>query len=604
MDRDNFSLTGGPEKIVDLHKFLGKKLALTKAYLDELVKARIILNRSISYSSILDHCLPGPDLDWEDRYKSKVRWIKSNKFDNTNDEDCEPIHAVADQWLGEGFTLTKEMSMDPFLNIPGSQQLRNTIQSLTGGDVTKSLEGVNGDISEKRRAYVALLNTRELITERMEKIRKELGITVGLPLFEDQVVEEKMDEAAAKVVTDIVREKENGENYTNNNSGDNGNHTLSDSVTKFDLIADISNRIKRTSDDNRLIKLPRLSEYNLTTTEWKISDKDLLSILKLPASLVDKNVKPGELLVENLGLYIFKKKPTSQKTNSSTLGTVTKKEFVTETPEDLVANNKKKAAELALDLSWALWRKFAPQGEKARARYQYDILDTNGKLVSEKDYLSAQLNLKNLSSASEKAVAYAKDCITFVNKFYNKYDREIDPILEQEYQKQQNKEESIFVTDLFTSPSHRKTSILKFYSSRGAGIRKYYNDMYPGRRDSNSAYNIRDLFEKDKTLRTLRGISSKRIDIDRKAMEWSIAVPVLGVTKLFEGSNPISIISDPNYGKDLFCNGEGVTYEGKCWDGHSMDICSASGTRKGQTWYYSSRSVYRAAVSKIMSSAY
>ncbi len=667
----NYSLENSPEVIIDLHKSLDRELKLTKAYLDELIKTRVILNRSASYASTLDHCLPGPDLGWEERYKDKVRWVRSEKFDypdnESNQEMCDRIHRAADQWEGEGFTLTKEMSQDSLLNIPGAPQLRSMVNSLTGDTLRDKFSGIGSDISDKRRVYVALLMTKENILERMRKIQDNLGISVDLPLFEDQVLKIEMKKelrdklsslenvnSFQDVVFQANTQNASGNSSThhnsvnaigvsvgNNTTGNSGNgniprqqngETLLDSPTSWEGVIKVKDNLDSLSSlipqklkekPEEIIQLPSAFGIYPVDTEWKISDRDLLSILKLPASLVDKNAKQGELLVENLGLYLFKKGksiPFKNDLSDNSVDPFLKKEQVAqESPELLVKNDKRKAVKIAMDLAWTLWRKYAPREEKARARYQYHILNSRGKLTTDRAYLEAQLNSRNLSELSKKAIDYAADCQTFVSLFGgsslsgiasavgsnispSRTDQEISQLLEEEYNKQQRGEKSVFMSDLFTSPAHRKVSILKFGSK--SELEKYYKDMYPGARENKRAFSILELLEKDKTKRTLSREIPKMIVADKGMIEWSFAVPAVAVVQFFNGRRPFRVAPNPNEGKVLFCNAIGPEYEDACWKGHRVDLCVTTGSTRGQTWYYSPRSVYRAAIADIMSSSF
>ncbi len=671
---------GSVELVVDLKKKLNKQLKITKAYLDESLKIRKILNKSVQYISVLDHCLPGPDLKWEDRYRDKVNWVVSNRFDNQDEEECSSVQdAYTEAWLGVNLTTMKEASRDPFLNIPGSDELRATIYSLTGTEANVSADQLSREISERRRVFSTLLSMRELIRERLNTIEGVMGIPFHLPLFEDEVQTLVPGVELTKIFKGLDSFKLGSIGKPPVNQGQNiqdssdGTFSLprfeevvnsrkeffgkvfgegeEDSLPQEDKFQKYLSSLNKPTEDEQLVKIPDLSGSKGMKVKWLISDQDLIRILSLPASVLEgkgissipselSNMKnfsqqqnvgrkqfgggdpgsslsggvqnqvgtPGsesgsaqksrpEYLVERLNLYFFKNG---------------------ETPAQLVAQDKKKAAQLAMDLAWALWRKFTPKKEKARFRYQFHVLETNGKFVTEKQLIEKQIKSTEVANSYKRALDYASDCKTFVSYVRNRRsDREIDQFLEREYEKQKNGGNSVFITDLFTSPAHRKLSILKFGSE--SAVRKYYNDMYPDMRDVGRAFSIREIFVKDRTMRTLAGITPTLISSDRTGLMFAAAgLPQVAVVKALFGKPPVQIKADPNYGKELFCAATGTTYvkgrgsktwfgsiinsaggNDKCWDGHSIDLCSSSGNVAGQTWYYARKAVYQSAVAGV-----
>jgi hypothetical protein len=328
----------------------------------------------------------------------------------------------------------------------------------------------------------------------------------------------------------------------------------------------------------------------------KLSDSDIVAILSIESQeknagktnmsksavsnslLTAKEVKQRKTyLIESEGLYIFK-------------------DELNETPASLVAEDREKAEELILSLGWKIWRKNTDRELKSKLRYQYHTMKND--LTTEKDVLEADIKLKDAENNVDRVEGYVNDCSVFVATFNDKSDSEIKQKLEEEYKKQQAKSESIFQTNLFTSPANVQTSILRYQNVDE--ITKYINTMYPEAK--NIAPSIKDILEQDKTYRTIIGGTATSTGNSVTVINPAVVVnPLAAFKPVTIGNSAVSI--DPNSGKNLYCETPKYEYrkwksfwgKRKCLKSHSKHLCYPS----GQKWYYSKSIVYTSALAGI-----
>jgi len=130
---------GGPEIIINFNESLESNIRLAeeeKGYFDQIDDS---LSGYQNTAIELDWCNPGPDYNWEQRYEDAYRQDDNNGFGNT-----------------------KEMSEDPWVNIPGSVEMRDAFIELvdaTGAEnarfrqrrddirgLVRTLNGIKDDI--------------------------------------------------------------------------------------------------------------------------------------------------------------------------------------------------------------------------------------------------------------------------------------------------------------------------------------------------------------------------------------------------------------------------------------------------------------------------
>ena len=102
-----------PQIIINLQEELQKNINFSKEEEEYFDKAKAILKKSNSTAIDLDRCLPGPDYNWEERYK--------DTFDINGEDNI--INRL-------GFIETKEMVNDSLVNIPGSLVIKGIFGDL------------------------------------------------------------------------------------------------------------------------------------------------------------------------------------------------------------------------------------------------------------------------------------------------------------------------------------------------------------------------------------------------------------------------------------------------------------------------------------------
>ncbi len=603
---------GGPQRIINLRKSLDPAIKNLKKLIDIQTSMRILMFNSAKYVADLDHCLPGPDYGWEKRFKKAM-----DKMRDIYDGDSEGAREMRMKCdLAE--KNLKALVNDPLFNIPGSLVMRSVISQMMSDDVLKEYSSIYSSSNKTRVTYSLLLRAKDGVENEFAREKELLNLPSEIPLFEDEIKEKDLTEILQKfekIEEKLKKIKEYNPQRTQRDSSQNTN-TNNDTNTN-DNNAASDEGVMDNVEKNKRIEESIISELNSIpvkpTYKQKIDDATLISILSLPpideaktkqviqrigiefgltmkdmpelygqenvkeggsvqtqqggtgASVTTVNtLSPQSYLLEQLDLYYFKKG---------------------ETPEELVRKNREKAEQLALDLGWALWRKYTPRKLKSFARYQYDSVKFN--IPMDEDVKKADSKYRSFVSLQTKMIDYVHDCHTFVMKLGKKSDREIKSILEQEYQRQKDKKRSMFKTDLFTSPTNIETSILSFIGKENEKD-KYLKMYYETRPRMSKPESVKRIFELDQTLRTMAGVSPIVLRVNREAIKWSAGLGIFGAIKsLLTRKTYITFEVNPDIGKDLFCIAP--------FSHTFLDACISP----FRHWYYSNYAVYKAKIKGI-----
>ncbi len=113
----NGTWNGGAQIIVDFKKDLEKNISYAEEEEGYYTEAKNSINTYKNTAINLDRCLPGPDYEWETRYK--------DRFSISGSEEKHTLNKL-------GLLETKEMFNDPLVNIPGSTKIKEAFASLLG----------------------------------------------------------------------------------------------------------------------------------------------------------------------------------------------------------------------------------------------------------------------------------------------------------------------------------------------------------------------------------------------------------------------------------------------------------------------------------------
>ncbi len=588
----------GPELVVELKGNLEKSLKLVKEYLDLNLKISAKLKSAKENVAILDYCRPGPDFNWEKRYKDKANFIMGQFKENKEDEDRCSQHkfTLKEELFDVGLPTIKEMNSDPAINIPGSTEMTNIISEVLG-DKNKELINSNRDAKIKKRSmYNILLRISEEAENDIKYKTQKNKIDSRLTLFLSKIHKEE-------VTTD-----------------DSGKETIKkiNILTDNDLKEILGIKVILVKETGELIGLDKKGNI----TKASLDKNGNIKTTPTKKLVFDGDKMTKEYLIEYRDLYSFKDNKQENSINTQEINTTP------ETPETLVASNRDKAEEIVIDLAWNIWRRNVDKDIKSKLRYQYYTIRNN--LVTEQDILELKIDSKKAIDNSSKIADYVLDCIVFLavtkdeykdknSKIRDRSDYEIKNILEKEYIKQQNNDPnnpSIFKTNLYTSPTNINLSILKFVNNKnGDTLKKHFKEVYPDvYKEAKSVdfkgigTNINEILDLDETGRTVMLNKTKTI-FDENETNLAVfqalvfASPGKLLIKLFKKGTDEKF--NPNEGKELFCNIKIDHDPGKCvkgtWD---FNICTSvkdtnSKYKVAQRWYFGNKIAYSAAFAGI-----
>lgn len=156
-DIGNTAWSNSPQVIINLRQELTRNIHLAEEELGYYNEASDILDGSQNTAIELDRCLPGPDYNWEQRYK--------DVFD-VNGNESDQI----------GLTETKEMVEDPLVNIPGSERIRSLFSQLLGGTRTERIQ-IDQRITTLNNLLLNLKFIRQNIQDEFDAYKNELNVS-------------------------------------------------------------------------------------------------------------------------------------------------------------------------------------------------------------------------------------------------------------------------------------------------------------------------------------------------------------------------------------------------------------------------------------------
>ncbi len=181
-DSQNTAFLGGPDDqgigwntgtqiIINLKEDLEKNIKLATEELSYFNQIDVSLETYKNTAINLDRCIPGPDYNWEQRYKDQWSTFGSG--------DGNALNNI-------GFSETKEMYDDPLVNIPGSLQMRDTFSSIikTTGQESQKLKQRKNTVTN----VVRVLNSiRDDITSQFNNLMlSNTSIVAPLVLYSSE----------------------------------------------------------------------------------------------------------------------------------------------------------------------------------------------------------------------------------------------------------------------------------------------------------------------------------------------------------------------------------------------------------------------------------
>lgn len=174
------------ESILDIETELEKSYLQTKEFLN--IKEKIVIETKKVEQPVmdLDRCVPGPDFGWEKRYTDLID-IEGigygGKFEDEDEDDDEEFGD--DKWTSPGpnaernklaFNLLKAMTKDPQINIPGATEMIALSHSyLRGGN--DGINAIKNSMESKREAFVIVTQLRSLVEEDYNAFKDEIKAT-------------------------------------------------------------------------------------------------------------------------------------------------------------------------------------------------------------------------------------------------------------------------------------------------------------------------------------------------------------------------------------------------------------------------------------------
>lgn len=187
----NGAWNGGTQVIINLKENVEERLAFAEQEAVYYGNMRTSVTESKNTSILLDRCLPGPDFDWEKRYKDVLPI--------TGDGDDAKENSI-------GLKQTKKMISDSKVNIPGAKDMNGSFKQIVNMVRTKEPEN-----RARLEAIENTISTLKYIKNKVSfdfKIQKE-NLHPNLVILES-TWDEKLTEAeqieAFRYVSDFIYE--------------------------------------------------------------------------------------------------------------------------------------------------------------------------------------------------------------------------------------------------------------------------------------------------------------------------------------------------------------------------------------------------------------
>ena len=491
---DNVNWNSGPELIIELKGNLEKSYNLAKEIIKYKIQTKEVKNSLMSILPDYDRCLPGPDYGWEDRFRQKAQDLIMGVEGQYG--SCDAIrNNFQEHFEGNEFSRSKQIAYDPKLNIPGAQKMRVTLQSILSGNNYSFLKGSSlkekndlltllGGMKNDARSINGFKRARNALNPKIPLFMSDMyttgldgnGNVIQISKISDQdlidILSIHSSDAYAQLENIASQNNQHGSSQAQNQQGGNQNqqngsqiqnpqqggsqqqnNNLNNSTLHGGRGGNSQNNNLSNTRNNTISVATQI--YNFLTAKTAFAAQQTTNAT--PQGLAPTLVPIPTYYIEAEGLYSFKNG---------------------ETPEELVHKNREKAEQLAIDLGWHLWRKYADKKEKSNLRYKYYLI--KNKLVTEKDVLEAKLEFDGATKLKTNIQGIYHDCTVFKNKVLDEHmtNQQIRNFLLGENEKKQLNQPSVFITDTFTSPEEIEQSILSFHNI--SDLKKYMDTMYPG----------------------------------------------------------------------------------------------------------------------------
>ncbi len=486
-DREsNVDWNSGPELIIELKGNLEKSYNLAKEIIKYKIQTKEIKNSLMSILPDYDRCLPGPDYGWEDRFRQKAQDLIMGVEGTYG--SCDAIrNNFQEHFEGNEFSRSKQIAYDPKLNIPGAQKMRVTLQSILDGNnysflKDSSLKEKNdlltllGGMKNDARSIKSFKNARNALNPKIPLFISDMyttgldsnGNVIQISKISDQdlidILSIRSDDAYAQLENITSQNNQQSSQTQNQQGGSQTQNQQSSSQTQNQQQGGFQQQNNNSTlhgghggnSQNNNLNNPRSNTISVATQIYNFLTAKTALAAQQQGGTNQTDINSA-YYIGSEGLYTFKNG---------------------ETPESLVHHNREKAEQLAVDLGWHLWRKYADKKEKSNLRYKYYLI--KNKLVTEKDVLEAKLEFEGATKLKTNIQDIYHDCISFKNKVLDEHmtNQQVRDFLLNENEKKQLNQPSIFITDTFTSPEEIEQSILSFHNINE--LKKYMDTMYPG----------------------------------------------------------------------------------------------------------------------------